>query len=102
MRRNPTALGWIDPGSAAADWHRAQVQRLARTLGYELVWADVAAVIPLVDQARVADVDVMIVPAPDHLDALTLNSLLSVVGVESACPRLSFARWAEVGPVSPE
>lgn len=92
MRHVPTALGWISPDSTSPHWHRAQIQRLARDLGYELLWPDITAVTPLADQVRAADVDAVIVPAPDHLDPLTLNSLLRVVSVESACPRMSFER----------
>jgi hypothetical protein len=46
----------------------------------------------------VADVDAVLVAAPDHLDVLTPNSLMSVVDVESACPRLTFNRWAHTRP----
>lgn len=99
MRYRPTALGWIDHDtSVAPEWERAQIQRLARHLGYALIWAPVDSVLPLVDQVRQADVDIVIAPAPDHLDALTLNAVMSVVGVETVCPRLSFSRWADMQP----
>ncbi|MEU1432109.1 hypothetical protein ABZ412_34085 [Nocardia sp. NPDC005746] len=94
MRPRPTALGWLDfEASSAPDWDRAQMRRLARHLGYQLEWAPDVPIIPLVDIAREADVDTLIIPAPDHLDALALNALLSVVDVESVLPRLSFHRW---------
>ncbi|MFF0607770.1 hypothetical protein ACFYUD_03760 [Nocardia tengchongensis] len=94
MRRRPTALGWLDSeASAAPDWDRAQMRRLARHLGYQLEWAPDISMIPLVDIARETDVDTLIIPAPHHLDALALNALLSVVDVESVLPRLSFHRW---------
>jgi hypothetical protein len=96
MQYRPTALGWIDHDlSVAADWDRAQVQRLARHLGYQMIWPPIESVVPLVDQVRAADVDVVITPSPEHLDVITLNSVMSVVAVESVCPRLSFARWAD-------
>lgn len=98
MRQYPTALGWIDPDSEAHAWHRAQVRHLARHLGYRLVWPPAVSLIPPADQVREADVDVVVTPAPDHLDALTLNSLLSLVDVESVCPRISFSRWAHTVP----
>ena len=52
--------------------------------------------IPLVDQVRAADVDVVVIPGPDHLDALELNGIMSIASVESVRPRLSFARWLDV------
>ncbi|WP_280276322.1 hypothetical protein [Nocardia wallacei] len=95
LRAFPTALGWIDPNvTTAPRWDAARVGRLARSLGYVLVWPPVASVLPLVDQVRSADVDVVITPSSDHLDAITLHALMHVVDVETVCPRMSFARWA--------
>ncbi|WP_280272687.1 hypothetical protein [Nocardia wallacei] len=97
MRRIPTALGWIDPDvSNSAEWDAAQVRRLARRLGYVLIWPDDSPV-RLVDRARAADVDVVLVPAPNHLDALQLDALMQVADVEIVCPRMSFDRWAALG-----
>lgn len=98
MRPNPTALGVIDQESSAEQWHRAQIQRLARHLGYALIWPPEDSLLTLVDQVRQADVDAVIVPSTDHMDALTLNAVMSVAPVESVCPRLSFARWADTLP----
>lgn len=98
MRRNPTALGVIDPDSEAYEWQRAQVQRLARHMGYALIWPPVDSVLPLVDQVRQADVDIVIAAALDHLDALTLNAVMGVVNVETVCPRLTFSKWADMRP----
>jgi len=97
MRDRPTALAWIDPDiSEALDWDRAKVRRLARALGYELVWPSEDSVIPVVDQVCAADVDAVITPSPDHLGVIALNALMHVVSVETACPRISFARWTEM------
>lgn len=95
MRQQPTALGVIAPDSDAYEWHRAQIQRLARHLGYAVIWPPDDSLIPLADQARQADVDIVIVASPDHLGPLELNSLMAVVGVESVVPRLTFSRWAD-------
>ncbi|MFI7192856.1 hypothetical protein ACIBQ0_24240 [Nocardia nova] len=93
MRFRPTALAWIDPDvSAAPEWDRAQVQRLAKQLGYVLIWPAFSP-LPLPDQVRAADVDAVLVPSATHLDPLTLNNLMDVVDVEAVLPRLSFARW---------
>lgn len=97
---HPTAFGWIDDDvSTAPEWDRAQVRRLADRLGYRLVWPDVRSVLPLADQARNAGVDVVILPAPDHLGPLELNRVMDVADVETVLPRLSFARWHAVGAV---
>ncbi len=93
MRYEPTALGWVDPEvSDAPMWDRAQVQRLARRLGYVVIWPE-PSVIPLADQVRAADVDVVIAPSPGHLSPLGLNAVLYVAEIETCSPRLSFARW---------
>ncbi|WP_194289916.1 hypothetical protein [Nocardia macrotermitis] len=88
----------IDPNSDAQRWHRAQICRLARHLGYAVIWPPDDSVIPIADQVRAADIDAVIIPSPDHLDALTLNAVMSISSVESVCPRLSFARWADLTP----
>lgn len=95
MRRIPTAFGLVHSDSDAHQWHRAQIQRLARQLGYHLVWQPENSLIPLADQVRAADVDVVIVSSPEHLGPLELNSLMAVVAVESVVPRLTFSRWAD-------
>ena len=98
MRAVPTALAWIDPEvSTTPGWDAAQVRRLARHLGYALTWPVATRTVPLIDQIRTADVDAVLLPAPDHLDALTLNHVMHLVDVETACPRLSFARWTPLG-----
>ncbi len=98
MRLRPTALGWIDLDvSVAPGWDRAQMQRLARHLGYVLIWPE-PSLTPLVDQVRAADVDAVIVPSPAHLHPITLNALMNHADVEAVLPRMSFARWALAHP----
>lgn len=95
MRRHPTALAWVDPAvSAAPDGHRAQVQRLARHLGYVVIWAQADSVLSMAEQTRAVDADAVITPSPEQLDVLTLNAVMSIADVETVCPRLSFARWS--------
>ncbi|MFI1462403.1 hypothetical protein [Nocardia carnea] len=97
----PIALGWIDyDATRAPSWDRSQVLRLAKRLGYDLVWPDERSVLSVADQARNAGADVVILPAPDHLGPLELNRVMDVADVETVLPRLSFARWA-YGKVSP-
>ncbi|MBF6170059.1 hypothetical protein [Nocardia blacklockiae] len=94
MRYRPTALGWVDPDvSTAPVWDRAQVGRLARRLGYLIVWPE-PSLIPLIDQVRSADVDAVITLSPAHLTPLTLNGLMNITDVETLSPRLTFARWS--------
>ncbi|MBF6290062.1 hypothetical protein [Nocardia cyriacigeorgica] len=91
----PIALGWIDyERSSAPDWHAAQMQRLARKLGYRLVWPADVSVLPLTDQARNTSAEAVILPAPDHIGVLELDALMHIADVETVCPRLSFARWS--------
>lgn len=94
MRAYPTAFAWIDP--VIGDWSDleiARVRKLARQLGLRLYWPDPSA-LPLVDQVRYADVDAVIVPSPTHLDVVQLHTLMCITDVETACPRISFARWS--------
>ncbi|MBB5915482.1 hypothetical protein BJY24_004394 [Nocardia transvalensis] len=94
MRYRPTALGWVDPEvSSAPVWDCAQVGRLARRLGYLIIWPE-PSLIPLIDQVRAADVDAVIALSPEHLTPLALNGLMTIVDVETLSPRMSFARWA--------
>ncbi|WP_028479758.1 hypothetical protein [Nocardia sp. CNY236] len=90
----PVALGWIDyDSSAAPQWEAAQVQRLARRLGYRLVWPERPALLALADQIRNARADAVILPAPGHVGALALDGLMHVADIETVFPRMSFARW---------
>ncbi|MBB5918151.1 hypothetical protein BJY24_007063 [Nocardia transvalensis] len=99
MRDRPTAFGWIDPAiTIAPEWDAAQLRRLARRLGYVLVWPPEMSLIPLVDQVRAADVDVVIAPSPAHLDVIMLHAIMSIAEVETHFPRMSFARWAALTP----
>ncbi len=93
-----TAFGWIDHDvSTAPDWDAAQIQRLARRLGYRVVWPHPLSVLPVVDQVRGAGAEVVIMPAPEHLGPLELNRVMEIADVEVVLPRLSFARWATIG-----
>ncbi|OBA62175.1 hypothetical protein A5780_19135 [Nocardia sp. 852002-20019_SCH5090214] len=95
MRARPTALGWIaDEVSEAPEWDAAQLQRLARHLGYAMVWP-AASLLALPDLVREADVDAVLTPSTEHIDALTLNAVMAVADVETVLPRLSFAKWPD-------
>lgn len=94
MRFRPTALGWVEPEvSDALMWDRAQVQCLARSLGYVIIWPE-PSLIPLADQVRAADVDAVITPSPQHLSPLALNGVLYSAEIETISPRMSFGRWS--------
>ncbi len=94
MRARPTALAWISDASPSPGWDAARLRRLARHLGYALIWPE-ASLVPLPDLVRDADVDAVLTPSTDHLDALTLNAVMGLVDVETVLPRLSFARWTD-------
>ncbi|MEV5652938.1 hypothetical protein AB0L57_32205 [Nocardia sp. NPDC052254] len=72
----------------------AQVRRLARRLGYLLVWSPETSRIPLVDQVRGSGADALLTPSTQHLDVLTLHAVMMIADVETVDPRMSFARWA--------
>ncbi|MCP2279126.1 hypothetical protein [Nocardia amikacinitolerans] len=93
------ALGWVDPCSVTPDWDTAQVRRLARRLGYPLRWADAASVLGLVEQVESSGADVVLLSSSAHVDAVTLDRLMSVADVECAAPRASFGRWTALGGV---
>ncbi|WP_234012376.1 hypothetical protein [Nocardia cyriacigeorgica] len=98
MRARPTALAWIDSEiSTAPEWDAAQVQRLARRLGFDLVFPAERSALPLAEQVRSADVDAVIVAASNHIDPLTMDAIMHLCDVEFVCPRMSFARWTVVG-----
>lgn len=90
-------LGWIDPISPTPDWDAAQVRRLARRLGYTLAWADPTSVLGLAEQVEAAGVEAVLLPSSAHVDALTLDRLMSLADVECATPRASFSRWSPLG-----
>ncbi|MFX0579196.1 hypothetical protein [Nocardia nepalensis] len=94
-----SALGWIDPSSPTPEWDAARMRRLARRLGYVLLWADAGSVLGLVEQAVAYGVDVVLLTSSAHVDAQTLNRLIAVADVECAAPRESFARWSAIGGV---
>ncbi|WP_280400089.1 hypothetical protein [Nocardia carnea] len=95
MRHRPTALGYVDLDiSTSPSWDRAQVRRLARHLGYRVIWPDLASVLPLFDQVRAADVDAVVLPGPHHLGPVELNRVMDIADVETVLPWLSFARWS--------
>lgn len=94
MRREPTALAYVNEDvTTAPEWDSAQCRRLARRLGYHLIWMPAESPLGLVDQVREADVDAVVVPSTIHLDALTLDRLMHTCDVESAQPRTTYARY---------
>ncbi len=95
MRVFPTAVGHVDVerSGRAAQWNRAQIARLARRLGYILIWPSDASPLPLLDQVRAADVDAVLIPSLQHIDAFTLDQLTSCCDVECVSPRKTIARY---------
>ncbi|MEV6101378.1 hypothetical protein [Nocardia sp. NPDC051981] len=91
----PTAFGHVDEerSGLGAQWNRAQVARLARQLGYALIWPSDSSPLPLIDQVSAADVDAVLVPSLQDLDALIIDRLMCMCDVEVVAPRQSFARY---------
>ncbi|BEK86216.1 hypothetical protein GCM10010198_04230 [Nocardia seriolae] len=90
----PTALGHIDDEvTTAPEWDKALCTRLARQLGYLLLWPPENTRLRLLDLVRETDVDAVIAPSPAHVDALTLDRIMHVCDVETATPRETFARY---------
>jgi hypothetical protein len=88
------AFGWIDHDiSHTPETDRDRIRRLADQLGYYLIWPDEHSVLRVVDQIRNTGADLVILPAPDHLDPLELDAVLDLADVETVLPRLSFPRW---------
>lgn len=94
MRAFPTALGHIDfeRSDNGVQWDRAQVARLARRLGYRLIWPPDTSPLSLIDQVRAADVDAVVISALDDVDPLVLDRLMQLCDVEVVAPRETFAR----------
>lgn len=94
MRPQPTALAYIDPevSGVALEWDIAQCRRLARRLGYAMLWLPEFTVLGLVDLVRETDVDALLIPSPDHLSPGLVSLLSGAVDVESAAPRRSLVR----------
>ncbi|WP_245662482.1 hypothetical protein [Nocardia vermiculata] len=90
----PIAMGWVHPETDAPDWEVAQVRRLARRLGYRLLWPAETSHIPLADQVREWHADALLLPSTEHVDILTLHAVMMIADVETTQPRMSFARWA--------
>ncbi|MEV6563029.1 hypothetical protein AB0M22_45445, partial [Nocardia sp. NPDC051756] len=96
-----TAFAWIDLDvSPAPERDRTEACRLAKRLGYALVWPPEVSLVPLVDQVRAADVDAVIVPSLERMGVVVLRALMDIADVEAIAPRMSFARWATVPPVA--
>lgn len=94
MRAEPTAFGYVnDAVTRAPQWDSAACARLARRLGYRLIWPSAECPLPLVDQVRSADVDAVVIPSADHVDALTMDRLMHTCDVETVLPRETWARY---------
>ncbi|MGW5750591.1 hypothetical protein [Nocardia rhamnosiphila] len=98
QQSRPIALGWVDDDmSPAPEWDRAQVSRLARYLGYRIIWPDERSMLSIAEQTRNSGAEVVILPSPQHLGPVELNRVMDAADVETVLPRLSFARWSTAG-----
>ncbi|MFC9993736.1 hypothetical protein [Nocardia sp. NPDC127526] len=96
MRVKPTALAYLDleVSGRALEWDVAQCRRLARRLGYSMIWVPEFTVLGLVDLVRGTDVDAVLVPSPEHVSPALVALLADTVDVESVLPRRSIVQQA--------
>ncbi|NKY50180.1 hypothetical protein [Nocardia vermiculata] len=96
----PRALGWVDADrSPDIEQDRAAVARLARRLGYGLVWPDEISALPVSAQLPSIGADTVLMPSLDHLDVAELRRVLEIADVETASPRRSLPRRSTVAGV---
>ncbi|MFD6463606.1 hypothetical protein [Streptomyces roseolus] len=84
----------LDLSGRALEWDIAQCRRLARRLGYAMVWLPEFTVLGLVDLVRETDVDAVLIPSPEHMSPHLVGMLAGVVDVEAVEPRRSITRQA--------
>ncbi|BAW06101.1 hypothetical protein ACFOS0_36330 [Nocardia seriolae] len=84
-------MAYIDPdiSGAAVEWDIAQCRRLARRLGYALLFLPEFSALGLVDLVREIDVDAVVVPSPAHVSPRLVGLLAGACDVESVHPRRS-------------
>ncbi|MEV6773381.1 hypothetical protein AB0N05_32590 [Nocardia sp. NPDC051030] len=108
MRPQPAAIGFLrhDVSGAQQQWDEAQIQHLARRLGYDLCKTLIFG--PETDRpllrVRTAvsrlDADAVITPSLEHFDGQVPDDVVEVADVITVSPENTYARW--VLPPPPE
>ncbi|CAM4518785.1 hypothetical protein NONI108955_41115 [Nocardia ninae] len=103
MTLKPIAVGYLrrDIAGVAQPWNETQIRSLARRLGYNLAktvvfGASTAHPVPeLIEAARRAKADAVIVPSVTHFDGNAVpGELTRVVDVVTVSPEETYARWS--------
>lgn len=101
MRQQPTAIGFLrhDMSGAHQRWDLAQIQHLAKRLGYDLVKTLILD--PgdgeVLEEVRAAvaqlEADAVITPSLEHFDGEVPDGLVQVADVITVNPENTYARW---------
>ncbi|WP_454197260.1 hypothetical protein [Nocardia sp. Marseille-Q1738] len=100
MRAKPPALGYLrkDVSGVSQTWDEAQLQSLAKRLGYELSKtvtfgaATDEPVARLIDVVRACAVDAVIAPGLHHFDGAVPEELVEVCDLITVTPQETFSR----------
>lgn len=101
MRLQPTAIGFLrhDVSGAHQRWDQAQIQHLAKRLGYDLCKTlvfgpgDAEVLDEVRDAVRQLEVDVVITPGLEHFDGDIPDRLVQVADLITVSPENTYARW---------
>ncbi|MEU0540949.1 hypothetical protein [Nocardia sp. NPDC005978] len=101
MRAHPAAIGFLrrDVSGVQLQWHRAQIQHVARRLGYDLCQTMILD--PRAERsepgltAAVSDLeaDAIITPSLEHFDGAVPDDIVQLADVITVSPENTYARW---------
>ncbi|PXX59842.1 hypothetical protein DFR70_111229 [Nocardia tenerifensis] len=103
MTLKPVAIGYLrrDKAGVAQQWNETEIRSLAKRLGYNLTKTVVFSantaqpILELIQAARRAKADAVIVPSTTHFDGDSVpGELTKVVDVVTVSPEQTYARWA--------
>ncbi|MEU1426457.1 hypothetical protein ABZ412_05195 [Nocardia sp. NPDC005746] len=102
MRPQPSAIGYLrhDVSGAQQQWDEAQIQHLARRLGYDLCKTVVFG--PETDRPLVRvrtlvsrmEADAVIIPSLAHFGGHIPDDIVQVADIITVSPENTYARWA--------
>ncbi|MFC7425148.1 hypothetical protein [Nocardia tengchongensis] len=102
MRPQPSAIGYLrhDVSGAQQQWDEAQIQHLARRLGYDLCKTLVFG--PETDRPLIRvrtlvshmEADAVIIPSLAHFDGHIPDDIVQVADIITVNPENTYARWA--------
>ncbi|WP_405495075.1 hypothetical protein [Nocardia sp. NBC_00511] len=102
MRPQPAAIGFLrhDVSGEQQQWDEAQIQHLARRLGYDLCRTLILG--PDTDRPLVrvrtmvsrTEADAIIIPNLDHFGGRIPDEIVRIADVITVSPENTYARWA--------